>query len=262
MMKDSDYIRHLKIIEQMANNAGKNVRTEIRNPKNKYVYDARVSTFFLIAQVVRWFKISLILKEECLNDPHWYKTRYLLKREQQQPEVGYVPFKGERGRGLVMPEFHDYHSILIREFDQVTLVAYSQVLFSIMESKFRPFLKTAYPDALKSRKKRDTFHNVSECLLEETEKTRYKHLIWFFSLIRNTIHDNGKYWNEKIPCVCTKYKGTIFKFEHDKMVKLPGGAPKWLLLYITPNIIDMMEDIILNSKLKEISFIPEPAAQP
>lgn len=74
MMKDSDYIRHLKIIEQMANDVGKNVRTEIRNPKNKYVYDARVSTFFLIAQVVRWFKISLILKEERPNDPRWYKN--------------------------------------------------------------------------------------------------------------------------------------------------------------------------------------------
>jgi hypothetical protein len=260
-LRDADIIDHLKIIEQKAYDTGKKVRTEITKHNNDY-YDARVSTFFLIAQVVRWFKICLILKNEHLNDPHWFKTVYLSKHKQQHPEIGYVPLEGMDGRGLIMPGVNEYHLLMIKEFDQVTLVAYSQVLFSIMESKFRPFLKTAYPDALKSRKKRDIFHNVSECLLEETGKTRYKHLIWFFSLIRDTIHDNGKYWNEKIPCVCTKYKGTIFKFEHDKMVTLPGGAPKWLLLYITPDIIDMMEDIILNSKLKEISFIPEPAAQP
>jgi hypothetical protein len=87
-------------------------------------------------------------------------------------------------------------------------------------------------------------------------------LIWFFSLIRNTIHNNGKYWNKGMPCVCTKYKGTIFKFEHGKMVTLPDDAMKWLLLYITPDVIDMMEDIILNTKLKKIQSIPEPAAQP
>jgi hypothetical protein len=265
MMKDSDYIRHLKIIEQMANDVGKYVRTEIRNSKNKYVYDARVSTFFLIAQVVRWFKISLILKEECLNDPRWYKTRYLLKHEQQQPEIGYVPFKGEKGRGLMMPEINDYQLILIKEFKEVMRVAYSQVLYSIVESKLRLFLMTAYPDALEKRKKRDRrdiFSNVYKCLLEEAGKTQYEHLIWFFSLIRNTIHNNGKYWNKGMPCVCTKYKGTIFKFEHGKMVTLPDDAMKWLLLYITPDVIDMMEDIILNTKLKKIQSIPEPAAHP
>ena len=32
MIRDSDYIGHLKIIEQMAYDAGKNVRREIKNP--------------------------------------------------------------------------------------------------------------------------------------------------------------------------------------------------------------------------------------
>lgn len=88
-----------------------------------------------------------------LNDPRWYKTRYLLKHEQQQPEIGYVPFKGEKGRGLMMPEINDYQLILIKEFKEVMRVAYSQVLYSIVESKLRLFLMTAYPDALEKRKK-------------------------------------------------------------------------------------------------------------
>jgi hypothetical protein len=66
-MKDSDFIYYLKIIEQKAYDAGKKVRTEIRNPNN--VYDDRVSTFFMHAQAVRWFKICLILKEDYLT--HW-----------------------------------------------------------------------------------------------------------------------------------------------------------------------------------------------
>jgi hypothetical protein len=63
-------------------------------------------------------------------------------------------------------------------------------------------------------------------------------------------------------CECTKYKGTEFKFEHGKMVELRGGVFRVLLLYITPDVIDMMEDIILNTKLKDIQSIPEPVAQP
>ena len=81
-MRDADIIDHLKNIEQKAYDAGKKVRIEIRNPKNKYVYDARLSTFFIIAQAVRWFKISLIFKVEYLNNPlnpHWYNNIYLSK---------------------------------------------------------------------------------------------------------------------------------------------------------------------------------------
>lgn len=268
MIEDSEYIEHLKVIELIAYDAGKNVRTQITKHKNRYEYDARVSTFYLIAQVVRWFKLSLIFKKETLENPrlpHWYNNIYITKEKQPHPEIGYVPFKGEKGRGLVIPEINDYRLILIKEFKDVMRVAYSQVLYSIMESKFRLFLMTGYPDALENRKKReerrDIFYNVYKCLLEETGKTRYEHLIWFFSLIRNTIHNNGKYWNKTVRCVCTKYKGTEFIFEHGKMVTLPDDALKWILLYITPDFIDMMKDIILNTKLKDCDFIPEPTAQ-
>jgi hypothetical protein len=49
-VRDADIIDHLKNIEQKAYDAGKKVRTEIKNPNNDY--DARVSTFFIIAQAV------------------------------------------------------------------------------------------------------------------------------------------------------------------------------------------------------------------
>lgn len=90
-MRDADIIDHLKNIEQKAYDAGKKVRTEIKNPNNDY--DARVSTFFIIAQAVRWFKIFLILKTEYLDKQHWYDTIYL-SQYRQQLEIGYVPFQG------------------------------------------------------------------------------------------------------------------------------------------------------------------------
>ena len=121
-----------------------------------------------------------------------------------------------------MPNVNDYRLILVKEFDEVMLVAYSQVLYSIIESKFRLFLMTVYPDALVKRKQKDWFSNVYKCLLEESKKTQYENLIELFSLIRNTIHNNGRYMNPKRPHVQIPLRGNPVEFEHDKMVSLPG----------------------------------------
>jgi hypothetical protein len=158
-----------------------------------------------------------------------------------------------------MPGMNDYRLLLVNEFDQVMLVAYSQVLYSIMESKFRLYQLTINPNALIT--KPDAFYHVHNWLLRDIRrKTKYRRLIRFFSLIRNTIHNNGKYWDKKEPNVRMKYKNKFFKFEHGKMVTYRGGAFTWLLLYITPDVIDMMEDIILKTKLIKIPSIPEPAS--
>ena len=173
-----------------------------------------------------------------------------------------MPFEGIKGCGLMMPEINDYRLMMIKEFDQVMLVAYSQVLFSIMESKFRLFLLALDQHALDDIER---FSYVYPLLLKKTRrKTKYRRLIRFFSFVRNTIHNNGKHRNKREPNVRMKYKGKLFKFQHDSMVKYPYpfSALTVLLLYITPDVIDMMEDIILNTKLKKIQSIPEPAAQP
>jgi hypothetical protein len=192
-VRDADIIDHLKNIEQKAYDAGKKVRTEIKNPNNDY--DARVSTFFIIAQAVRWFKIFLILKTEYLDKQHWYDTIYLSQYRQQQPEIGYVPFQGIKGRGLLMPGVNDYHLMMIDEFNYVMLVAYSQVLYSIMESKFRLFLLALDQHALDNIER---FSYVYPLLLKEIRrKTKYRRLIRFFSFIRNTIHNNGMHRNKR-----------------------------------------------------------------
>jgi hypothetical protein len=46
--------------------------------------------------------------------------------------------------------------------------------------------------------------------------------------------------------------------KHNEFVNYSGGAFTLLLLQITPDVIDMMEDIILNSELIIIHSIPEP----
>lgn len=55
-----------------------------------------------------------------------------------------------------------------------------------------------------------------------------------------------------------EYKGKTYNFEHKNPV-IYGYPFKLLFQQITPDVIDMMEDIILNSdKLIKIQSIPEP----
>lgn len=248
---DFGFINELKGIEQDAYDAGKRVREQISNP----IYDVRVSTFVYIAQAVRWFKIYLIFKNEYLEKPDWYNDIYI-------SENGYGQQRPEILQEMLMT-IND-HRMLIRANNEVMILAYSQVLHSIVESKFRRFLMKAYPDALKNRNLRDwSFRVVYTVLLEESNKTQYTNLIKFFSLVRNTIHNNGRYWKENEQYVSISYRDNPFEFKHGDMVKYRlkygerGAAFTLLLKQITPDIIDMMEDIIMDTKLKDIPSIPE-----
>jgi hypothetical protein len=149
--------------------------------------------------------------------------------------------------------------VLTKEFNDVMLMCYTQILFSIVESKFRLFLMTIDPNALKGKK--DSFSNVYKALLGPTSKINkpdYQEFLRFFALIRNTIHNNGKYMNAKNQYVPIEYREKKYEFKHNEFVNYSGGAFTLLLLQITPDVIDMMEDIILNSELIIIHSIPEP----
>ena len=83
-------------------------------------------------------------------------------------------------------------------------MGYPQILFSIVESKFRLFQMTIDPNALKG--KSHEFFHVYTWLLTRVNKTRYKRLLRFFALIRNTIHNNGKYMNTNYMHVRIQYR--------------------------------------------------------
>jgi hypothetical protein len=164
-MIDYPFINELKDLEQKAYNTGNKIQRQINNA----VYDARVSTFYFIAQAIRSIKIYLILKNEYLDDRQWCIDTYLSKYKQEWPVTG----------GKIMQIIND-HNVLTKEFNEIMLVAYSQILFSIVESKFRLFQLAIDPNALTNRS--DKFTNVYTCLLSEIKKTIYQDFIIFFCI--------------------------------------------------------------------------------
>jgi hypothetical protein len=240
-MDDLTFIKELGELEQRAYKTGIKIQSEIDND----LLDARASTFYFMAIAIRSFKIFLILKKEYLDEQQWYIDVYLSKYKQQWPVAG-----GRRGQII------NDHNVLTNDYFMVMLIGYIQILFSILDSKFRCFLMNLDPNALS--RKRDSFYEVYTCLLKRVKKTQYQEFIRFFSLIRNTIHNNGMYVKATKQYDSSEYNGKIYEFKHKEIVNYPGGAPKLLLLQITPDVIDMMEDIILNTELIGIDSIPEP----
>jgi hypothetical protein len=140
----------------------------------------------------------------------------------------------------------------------VMLIGYTQILFSIVESKFRLFQMAIDPNALKG--KSNEFYHVYTWLLPKINKAQYQEFVRFFALIRNTIHNNGMYVKATKRYDSSEYRGKKYEFKHNEFVKYPDDVDvsNLLLLQITPDVIDMMEDIILNSELIDIKSIPEP----
>jgi len=69
-------------------------------------------------------------------------------------------------------------------------------------------------NALKGKK--DSFSNVYKALLGPTSKINkpdYQEFLGFFALIRNTIHNNGKYMNAKNQYVPIEYREKKYEFK-------------------------------------------------
>jgi hypothetical protein len=70
-----------------------------------------------------------------------------------------------------------------------------------------------------------------------------------FAALQNKIpiiHNNGRYMNKKSPKEDISYRGQAYHFEYGKPVSYPNPY-ELLFLEITVDVVDMMEDIILNT---------------
>ncbi|MFZ0897065.1 MAG: hypothetical protein WAZ77_21395 [Candidatus Nitrosopolaris sp.] len=77
--------------------------------------------------------------------------------------------------------------------------------------------------------------------------------------MRNAVHNNGVYLNKNDPKIDINYREKIYNFEYGRPVSYPN--PYELLYWeITANLVDMMEDVILNTKILQIPSVPDPMA--
>lgn len=210
--------------------------------------DSRILIFYNFAQLVRSTKLYFILKTEYLNSREQFVEIYLKKWGQKWPSAS--------NNGAVI--IYNDNIEINYDYDQVIIVGYIQLLFSIVESRFRIFTICLDPTACKIGT--DSFKNIYQWLLKKIDKQKYLAILEFFQLLRNTIHNNGVYRNIKEPFKQVTYRDKIFTFEHDKPVILEN-LNNLLFFELTSDLLNMIKDIIQSQQILKISNMEDPISK-
>ena len=216
--------------------------TKIITHKN---LDARILIFYNFAQLIRSTKLHFILNSEYLISRDWFIDVYLKKWDQNWP------YAFNSGISVIVND----HTVIIDEYDQVITVGYIQLLSSIIESRFRIF--TIYLDPTAFKNGTDSFKNIYQWFLKKLNKQQYLAILEFSQLLRNTIHNNGVYRNTKEPSKQVSYRDKIFTFQHGKPV-LVENLFNLLFFELTPDLLDILNDIINTPEIIKIDYIKDP----
>src|SRR5687768_15870559 len=104
-MEERDIVDKLYELESNSYKIGNEFIKKISNNRN----DARITTFYLFAQVIRSIKLYFILKSQYLDSRDWFVETYLSKWNQHWPY-------SSNGNAIFL--IND-HTILTNEFNQV-----------------------------------------------------------------------------------------------------------------------------------------------
>jgi hypothetical protein len=89
------------------------------------------------------------------------------------------------------------------------------------------------------------------------QRQDYIELLDLLRHIRNTIHNNGVYFQKSGQDRSRQYKGKPYKFEIGKPVNFPGGVLSFLL-DLMPDILKMIEDVIYSTDIISRNKIIDP----
>src|SRR5205823_876007 len=107
------------------------------------------------------------------------------------------------------------------------------------------------------------YHSIYNSLFKKLklqQRQDYKKLLDLLLQIRNTIHNNSVYFHESCDDKLLEFKGEHYKFEIGKPVEHHGGAFKFLL-YLMPDILKMIEDVVYSPDIISRHEIIDPVVR-
>ena len=128
--------------------------------------------------------------------------------------------------------------------------AFLNNFFASVESSFRYYCREVSPG--KCNNAAGNFKNIYEHLLSKNNFNlpNYIPLLDLWRNMRNTIHNNGKFYPDNQKDCDVPYQGTIYKFE---VGKVPQFLTWDLLLNIIPHTKDMLLSVVNSSSLAGMS---------
>jgi hypothetical protein len=190
-------------------------RLQVDYPHLRPSFDARLTCFSKLENVLGSFQLGCVFWAENLMSPDWWKKRT------SYPESDLPILRGE---------FH--------VFLKLGLVHLS---FSAVESNLRIFMRAIDPSAHAGSS--HEFKRVYDDLFLRRLSAPmpiYVELLDMASRLGNTVHNNGVYFHKSGKAVDQPYKGQIYRFTCGKPIEF-GGWP--LLLSILSDLTSMLVDI-------------------
>jgi len=187
--------------------------------------DARVAVFSKCANTMNTAFIGFVLIREELLDPLWWKKH--------------------------ISELDDTTITKhVEDFEMSIRSAFLNNFFASVESSFRYYCREVSPG--KCNNAAGNFKNIYAHLFSRIKFNlpNYIPLMDLWRNMRNTIHNNGRFYPDNHKDCDVPYQGTIYKFE---VGKVPQFLTWDLLLNIIPDTKDMLLNVVNSSTLVGIN---------
>lgn len=153
-----------------------------------------------------------------------------------------------------------YRKILILEFERSLKHGFGFSLFTLIESSFRIFLRSVDPVVCKGAT--TSFDSIYKSLLGSkqldlptADKQNALELLDFVRLIRNTIHNDGVYFDQSGNNKTADYRGKEHQFNNAK----PVDFVTWdLLLPLSGDIQQLLVQVITHPRVFTLKQVDDP----
>lgn len=217
---------------------GHGIAESVSKKNSNWKEDIRYTTFNTLSSVLRYARLSLILREQTLENSEWWTSKYFSYFSYMDSHFGI----SENGRVQMRTEARQSIS---NDFLQSMIVGLYTLCFSIRESRFRIFYNyLVTTDSESSTEKGEIREGDINKIVKRIlcELNLYDKISYFdlFRLVRNTIHNNGVFTQKNTTVYCA---GKTFNF-------VKGTAPNYrdsfdlLILVLLPEVIEVIEKSI------------------
>jgi len=204
------------------------------NPSWKVQTDARITSLGKLINYIEVTRLSIQFLSELFDDD-WF--------DHHSPSS--------------QPELRDTLAMI---YENKVKYEFGMDFFTGIEASFRIFLRAIDPIACGNGS--EPFINIYGSLLgdkhlnfQNNERKAAIELLNLSRLIRNLIHNGGVFFSQKGVDESTRYKGKVYKFEHEKPVKFAYWE---LLLDLAAEIQKLLVTVINHPDIASIPYIHDP----
>lgn len=190
-------------------------------------HDARITTFSKFINVLNSVQLAFTFISKHLLNVQWWDA---VARES-------IPYSDKQ--------------MYANEFVNFTKVGFVNGMVSVIESSLRIFLRALDPAAC--NRGMAEFKSIYDCLFNSNlaaPPANGADLLDLLRLVRNTIHNNGVYFNPRGTNATLTWRGTTFQFTHGR----PVDFVSWeFMIGVSDDLRLLLREIVEDANLRSIA---------